>query len=147
MLTSTPGTRMTDTLFQRDWGPFFYLVVVPLYALLNLSGFVLYNVFGFLEESNVRATEITMRNVEQGLLIYAARHQGKYPTTADGLASVTQFLYTDELPTDAWDRPFLYVSPGIHGNQPYEIISLGRDGKEGGRWMYSADLFSSQLPD
>jgi len=33
---------------------------------------------------------------------------------------------------DPWDRPFVYKCPGEHGERPYDLYSLGADGKEGG---------------
>jgi general secretion pathway protein G len=41
---------------------------------------------------------------------------------------------------DAWDRDYVYVMPGPNG-EPYEIISLGADGMEGGEKL-NADLSS-----
>jgi general secretion pathway protein G len=34
------------------------------------------------------------------------------------------------VPTDPWGHVYLYRSPGERG--PYEIVSLGSDGQEGG---------------
>ena len=33
---------------------------------------------------------------------------------------------------DAWGNEFQYFSPGTSGDRDYEIISLGKDGQEGG---------------
>lgn len=35
------------------------------------------------------------------------------------------------LPADPWDTPYLYKSPGAD-NKPFDLMSLGADGKEGG---------------
>ncbi len=48
--------------------------------------------------------------------------------------------YFDEVPLDAWDRGFRYSTPGSN-NRPFEIVSLGEDGKEGGLG-FDADLSS-----
>ena len=34
---------------------------------------------------------------------------------------------------DAWGGEFQYFSPGTSGDRDYEIVSLGKDGQEGGR--------------
>ena len=36
-----------------------------------------------------------------------------------------------EVPTDPWNRPYVYKYPGEHGDEP-DIISYGADGKPGG---------------
>jgi general secretion pathway protein G len=40
--------------------------------------------------------------------------------------------YLKEIPNDAWGNPFQYVVPGKMG-LPFDLISLGADGKRGGK--------------
>jgi len=71
---------------------------------------------------------------------------GRYPTTQQGLEALIQkpstdpapnnynpggYLKKNQIPNDPWGNPFVYQSPGEHGND-YEILSYGADGKEGG---------------
>jgi len=65
---------------------------------------------------------------------------GRFPTTKEGLealvqrpAGVKQWQgpYLSSLPKDPWGRPFAYRCPG-GGREPFELRSLGPDGKEGG---------------
>ena len=73
------------------------------------------------------------------------RVTGAYPTTEEGLnviihnAQAINFLELDFIPVDPWGRPFLYACPGP--KTPYEIKSLGADGKPGGRGE-DADIYS-----
>jgi general secretion pathway protein G len=66
---------------------------------------------------------------------------GRYPTDQEGLAALVDrppqaavwngpYLKNRESLTDPWGRPYLYRSPGQHGD--YDLYSLGADGKEGG---------------
>jgi general secretion pathway protein G len=66
---------------------------------------------------------------------------GRYPTTDEGLRALLvnpggiehwegPYLRKAEIPQDAWGRPYLYKSPGEHGE--YDIISYGADGAPGG---------------
>ncbi|MBN2400966.1 MAG: type II secretion system major pseudopilin GspG [Spirochaetes bacterium] len=48
--------------------------------------------------------------------------------------------YMQKMPMDPWGRPYVYVSPGEHGND-YEIMSYGADGQEGGEGK-NADIKS-----
>ena len=34
------------------------------------------------------------------------------------------------MPADPWGRPYIFVSPGEHGE--IDIVSLGKDGQQGG---------------
>jgi general secretion pathway protein G len=70
-----------------------------------------------------------------------------YPTTDQGLeALVSQPTgaqnwrkggYVDRLPTDPWNREYLFLSPGQHGE--IDIYSLGADGQPGGEGV-AADI-------
>lgn len=66
---------------------------------------------------------------------------GRYPTTQEGLNALVQqptglagwngpYLKKKTLPKDPWGHDYRYVSPGQHG--PFDVSSLGADGKEGG---------------
>ena len=75
---------------------------------------------------------------------------GRYPTTQEGLnALVTNpgipnwdgpYL-KKALPNDPWGRPYVYQSPGSHGE--YDLYSYGRDGSPGGEGE-DADIVSWQ---
>jgi len=65
---------------------------------------------------------------------------GKYPTTEEGLKALREKpsgvegwngpYLPKEIPLDPWKRPYIYKSPGEHGD--YDLISHGLDGVEGG---------------
>ena len=67
-----------------------------------------------------------------------------FPRTEDGLQALVappaslnrperyrQGGYVRRLPDDPWGNPYQYRQPG-RDNRPFEIISLGADGQEGG---------------
>jgi len=65
--------------------------------------------------------------------------KGAYPDNNEGLKQlVPEFIKV--LQNDPWGNPYLYVRPGKNG--PYEIISYGADGREGGDGA-DADISSS----
>ena len=66
---------------------------------------------------------------------------GHYPTDDEGLQALVErpphaevwngpYLKSRDSLIDPWGRPYLYHSPGQHGE--YDLYSLGADGKEGG---------------
>jgi len=66
---------------------------------------------------------------------------GRYPTSDEGLKALLvnpgaienwdgSYLKKEEIPLDPWGHPYLYRSPGEHGD--YDIISHGGDGVAGG---------------
>jgi general secretion pathway protein G len=70
---------------------------------------------------------------------------GSFPTTEQGLAALREEPATDPAPdnwngpylkdplgNDPWGRPYIYESPGETNPDSYDLISYGKDGKEGG---------------
>jgi general secretion pathway protein G len=65
---------------------------------------------------------------------------GQYPTSEQGLVALNknpgneakwQGPYLKKnVPNDPWDKPYLYKSPGEHGD--YDLYTLGKDGQLGG---------------
>lgn len=64
---------------------------------------------------------------------------GRYPTTQEGLNTLITNPGIDnwdgpylkkQLPNDPWGKPYIYQSPGTHGE--YDLVSYGRDGVQGG---------------
>jgi general secretion pathway protein G len=66
---------------------------------------------------------------------------GQYPTTTEGLIVLAEntsndarwngpYLKKPVVPDDPWGRPYLYRSPGEHGQ--YDLYTLGADNAEGG---------------
>lgn len=65
---------------------------------------------------------------------------GRYPTTQEGLQALRSQLsgvprwdgpyLKKDVPLDPWGRPYVYQSPGQHGE--YDLHSYGADGAPGG---------------
>lgn len=118
------------------------MVVIAIIGVLMTV--VAVNVIGYLDEANADATRIQIKKMEEALITYASKHKGKFPSTGEGLQAAKKYFPDNEVPTDAWGNAFQYFSPGTHGDHPYEIVSLGKDGKEGGEDA-NADIQSWNL--
>ncbi len=103
-------------------------VMVVIAIILTLMGVIAIGVMAAFGDAQVQTTVITMGKVSERIEIYMLRKK-KPPSSGEGLAE----LFADDggAPTDAWGNELVYLSPGP-GGQPYEIVSYGADGKEGG---------------
>jgi general secretion pathway protein G len=121
---------------QRGFTLIEVLVVIIILGLI--AALVVPRITGRLDEAKVEATKIQMRAIKDALEQYKLDN-GTYPTTEQGLKALVEKPntpplpsrwrpYLDKLPQDAWGRDFVYLSPGI--NRPFELRSLGADGKE-----------------
>ena len=102
-------------------------VMVVIAIILTLMSVLAIGVWSIFSDSQVDTTKLTMSKVNEKIEIYTLRKK-KPPTTSEGLQAV---FGGDAVPTDSWNNPFVYVSPGPDG-QPYDLISYGSDGREGG---------------
>jgi len=113
------------------------LVVVAIIGLL--AGYVGPKYFGQLGKAEIKAAHAQLDALEKALDQYRL-DVGRYPTTDQGLnalvsqpGGVTKWAgpYLKKgLPLDPWDKPYLYKSPGEHGE--VDVFSYGRDGTPGG---------------
>ena len=114
------------------------LVVIVIIALL--SSLVAPKFFGKLDSAKVKTAYTQMQMLSQALDSFRL-DVGRYPTTAEGLkvlwAKNSQIKNWDgpylpkPVKEDPWGNPYHYKQPGKDGN-PYDLYSLGSDGKEGG---------------
>ena len=74
---------------------------------------------------------------------------GRYPSSEQGLSALYKRPNNEtkwsgpylkkNVPNDPWDKPYLYKSPGEHGD--YDLSTLGKDGQQGGE-KESEDVIS-----
>ena len=113
------------------------LVVVAIIGLL--AGYVGPQYFGQLGKAEVKAARAQIDALDKALDQYRL-DVGRYPTTEQGLSALVTkptgnsrwagpYLKKD-VPADPWGKPYIYKSPGDHGE--YDLSSLGRDGRPGG---------------
>ncbi len=117
-------------------------VMVVIVILGILSALVVPNVLHKAADARVAAAKSDLAAIGQALDMYKLDNS-TYPTTDQGLeALVTKPSgnpeprnwnpngYLKKLPEDPWRRPYLYTSPAQ--GAPYEIRTLGADGRDGG---------------
>ncbi|MDH3291120.1 MAG: type II secretion system major pseudopilin GspG [Gemmatimonadota bacterium] len=79
-----------------------------------------------------------------------------YPATEQGLEALRREPLSEprprnwrgpylrkEVPLDPWNRPYMFRSPGVANPWSYDLLSYGRDGREGGEGE-DADITSWQ---
>ncbi|MDX1594532.1 MAG: type II secretion system major pseudopilin GspG [Gammaproteobacteria bacterium] len=95
-----------------------------------------------------------LRTLESALNLYRLDNY-VYPSTEQGLEALVEEPtgepearnwqpggYIDRLPVDPWQRPYLYLNPGQHGD--FDVYTLGADGVPGGEGV-NADLGNWKL--
>jgi len=127
MLSGSPGFTLIEMLVV--------LVIIGL-----IMGLVGPRVLNYLSEARVKAAKLQIEAFSSSLDLFYL-DTGRYPTTSEGLAALAKrpgnmqgwngpYLKTGVVPQDPWSHDYVYRSPADRA--PYEIISLGSDGREGG---------------
>ena len=122
------------------------LVVMVIIGLL--AAYVGPKYFAQIGKSEMKTTKAQIVGLEKALQQYRI-DVGRYPTTEQGLAAlVTKPANVNKwagpyleksIPMDPWGRPYIFVSPGEHGD--FDISSNGQDGRPGGDGL-DADITS-----
>jgi general secretion pathway protein G len=112
------------------------LVVMVIIGLL--AALVAPRLFPKLGKGKQAATKAQIELLGQALDQYRL-DIGSYPTTQEGLNALVTNPGVEKwegpylkknVPLDPWGRPYIYQSPGTHGE--YDLYSYGRDNKPGG---------------
>lgn len=113
------------------------LVVVIILGLL--ASLVAPKFFGKLGASKQKIAKAQIENFGAALDEFRLDN-GRYPTTAEGLAALREApdgmekwagpYLPKPIPKDPWGHEYVYRSPGEHGD--YDLVSYGQDGEPGG---------------
>ena len=134
--------RKTGAKNRRDKRGGFTLIelLVVLVILSLIMGLVGPRVLSYLSDARTKSAKLQIESLSSALDLFYL-DTGRYPTTSEGLDALVQripnadrwngpYLSQSTVPIDPWGNAYEYRSPGDTG--PYEIISLGADGRKGG---------------
>ena len=124
---------------KRQHGFTLIELMVVLSILAMLAALVVPRLFKNVDKGKVNAAKAQISSLESALDSYRL-DVGSYPTTQMGLEALqTKPAGVDkwdgpylkkEVPLDPWSHPYIYKSPGDHGD--YDLMSYGADGQPGG---------------
>ncbi len=119
-------------------------LMVVIVILGILAGLIIPRIMGRPDEARAAKARMQIESLETALKLYKLDN-GNYPTTEQGLQALVEppavgtlaknwrqggYLEKGKVPKDPWDRDFVYISPGSHGD--FDLSCLGADGEAGG---------------
>ncbi|BAM07353.1 type II secretion system major pseudopilin GspG [Leptospirillum ferrooxidans] len=129
-------------------------IMVVIFIIALLAALVVPKIIGRTEEAKRVAAKAQIREIENALSLYHLDN-GTYPSTEQTLDALikkpstppipTNYKaggYISKIPKDPWGRPYIYLSPGNHGD--FDLYSYGADGAKGGKGN-NADIESWAL--
>ena len=143
---NTAKSGKNETVIRKYSGFTLLELMVVLVILGVLAAAIAPRFLGRDEAARVTVAQSNLRNIANILETYRLDNQN-YPTTDEGLEALVNKPenaknwnsagYLQRIPKDPWGNEYLYLSPGANG--PYDLLSLGADGVEGGA-DYNADI-------
>jgi general secretion pathway protein G len=139
-----PATRTRRRLgAARDARGFTLIEILVVVAIIAIFATVVaLNVSGEVPKAKITKAKSDIQSIESALDQYKMDNSF-YPTTDQGLQSLLNPSatghaprhfrdggYIKRLPVDPWGNPYMYASPGVHGD--VDIWSYGADGAPGG---------------
>ncbi len=128
-------------------------IVIVLTILAILGGSAIYLLKGLPEGAKETRVEGDIKAIGLALMSYEQRAM-RMPTTEQGLAALVEkptleplperwSAVMEELPKDPWMQEYKYVYPAVKSKKPYDLWSIGKDGKDGteddmGNWKPAA---------
>ena len=115
-------------------------LLVVLVILGLIAAFATPQLIKFLGSAKTDAAHIQIERLSGVLDLYRLE-VGRYPTTDEGLQTLMEqppgaerwngpYLKKADALNDPWGRPYIYQSPGEHGE--FDLSTLGADGSDGG---------------
>jgi len=103
-------------------------VMVVIVILGILAAIIVPKVMDRPDTARLVKAKTDIRALESALNLYKLDNFN-YPTTDEGLEALIP-KYVERLSKDPWGNPYLYLSPGLHGD--VDVYTLGADGLPGG---------------
>lgn len=149
---TSPNTDMQTHSRSREDGFTLTEVLVTMAIIGLLTTGVVLAVLPRLGDASITKAKADIASYETALEFYRLDHF-RYPSEQDGLAALVDAPsgvdaakypdegYVQQLRNDPWGNAYVYRNPGENG--PYDLLSYGADGQEGGEGA-DADVTNSQ---
>ncbi len=127
--------RASESCSIRRTGFSLVELIVVMVIIAMLAGIVTLSTRSYLISARQSEAKAELKTLTDAVDTYYSTN-GRYPSSEDGLETLTISTEKAEapikkIPDDPWGNPYEYYNPGRDG-EPYEIVCLGGDGREGG---------------
>jgi general secretion pathway protein G len=122
---------------NRRYGAFTLVEILLVMTIIGiLAAIVIPKMVGRSEQARQTAAHADLSSIKTALDAFEVDN-GYYPKNAMDLLQQPRDAknwhgpYLDKIPQDPWGNNYVYTFPGKHNPNSYDLMSVGRDGKEG----------------
>lgn len=127
--------------WSKDAGATLLEILVVLAIIALLAAVVGPRVVGYLSKAKSTTAELQLDNLKTAIELFYV-DLGRYPSEQEGLQALMNrptaagdwagpYLDAEDALQDPWGRDYVYRSPG-QSERPFDVLTFGRDGVEGG---------------
>lgn len=82
-------------------------------------------------DSKTRTSVGDIKSLSTAVDLWSLDHSDRYPATLHELTSGPKLYVNNGIRLDPWSRSYIYCRPARDGKEPFEIFSMGPDGRQG----------------
>lgn len=135
---------------KRDKGFTLIEILVVIIILAILSTAIVATLHNKPDEARVSQAKADISTMESQMEVLRME-MGRYLHEEEGLEGLAvrpdsddaqkwNGPYIKRLNKDPWGNPYVYLNPGVHNPDGFDILSYGADGQEGGTGSYDRDI-------
>jgi len=128
------GRGLTRAAARRRQAGMTLLEIMVVITIIGLiAGMVGVAVMKQLESAKKMTACNQMKEFEQALELYKLE-KNQYPATDEGLMALVtaKKIKSNTVPKDPWNKDYVYIFPGQHNNEGFDMMSYGPEGRESG---------------
>lgn len=122
--------RKHERHLRNDSGFTLIELILVTVIIAVLAGMVTLSLRGTATDAKMRAALGDIKTYQSAIDLYALENNDQFPKRLDDLVSGNK-KYLRELNKDPWGNDYVYIVPGNHYKDSYDIFSAGPDGKPG----------------
>ncbi len=122
--------RQSPRLSSEESGFTLIELILVTVIIAVLAGMVTLSLRGTATDAKKRAALGDIKTYQSAIDLFALEHNDQFPKTLEALVSGTK-KYLRELNKDPWGNAYVYLVPGEHHRDSYDLFSVGPDGARG----------------
>ncbi len=122
--------KRIERALGRDSGFTLIELILVMVIIAILAGMVTLSFRGRAQEARTNAALGDIKSYEEAIELYALENNDAYPETFDSLVTGER-SYVRDLKNDPWGNAYVYVIPGEHHKDSFDVYSMGPDGLDG----------------
>ena len=122
--------RRIERMARAEGGFTLIELILVTVIIAILAGMVTLSFRGTGTDAKIRAAQGDVKSYESAIELYALENNDQFPEDLSDLVTGKK-QYLRDLNKDPWGNAYVYLKPGVHHRDSYDVFSMGPDGVRG----------------